>query len=139
MTATSTLSGLETTTSSDRLRTLLHIDAVACAAAGLVAAVAADPVADLLGTERVGIVRGVGVFLVVYAIDLLLLARVRRDTLLRTGTAATAVGDALWVAATLGLVVAGAFDPAGVAAVLALGAVVAGLGVAKTATLRQPS
>ena len=137
MTAASTIT-VAAATATDRLRTLLHIDAVACAGTGLAAAVAADPVADLLGTTRVGIVRGVGVFLVVYALDLLLLSRVGRDTVLRTGTALTAVGDGLWVAATLGLIVAGAFEAAGVAAVLAVGTVVAALGVTKTATLRQP-
>ncbi|WP_220036107.1 hypothetical protein, partial [Modestobacter versicolor] len=46
---------------------LLQLDGVLCAAMGLTAALAAGPVAELLGTTATGVVRGVGIALVVYA------------------------------------------------------------------------
>ena len=131
------VSGIGVTSADAKLRQILRVDALACAASGVVAAVAASGVADLLGTERTGWVRAVGVFLVVYAADLLLVARATRPTTVRRGAVVSAVGDAVWVAGTVALIAAGAFGGVGIAVVAALGAVVAALGVVKTTTLRD--
>ena len=119
-----------------RLRTLLTIDGAMCLASGAVAVVGAGPIADLLGVESSGAVRAVGLFLLVYGLDLLLLAR-WRGTLAERGAAATAVGDALWVASTIVLVASGAFSGGGVLVMLAMAVPVAALGITKTASLRE--
>ena len=92
---------------------LLRLDAVLCAATGLLAAAAPAAVADALGPDvPSAAVRWVGVALVVWAVDAALLSRgsgrlVRRTTLL------AGVANLAWEVATVGLVAAGAFLAAG--------------------------
>jgi hypothetical protein len=52
------------------------------------------------------------------------------------GGAATAVGDGVWVAATVSLVIAGVFSGVGIAVMSAMGVVVAALGTAKVDAIR---
>jgi hypothetical protein len=120
----------------DRLGALLLIDAAMCAACGAVAIAAAGPVVDLLGVESQAWVRGIGVFLVVYSLALWSLTRVNRSIAVR-GAAATAVGDGVWVAATVALVIAGVFSGVGIAVMIATGLVVGALGTAKVDAIRS--
>ena len=48
---------------------LLRLDGVLCAAMGLTLAIGAEPVAELLGTASTGVLRVVGVALVLYGLD----------------------------------------------------------------------
>ena len=97
-------------------RRLLQVDAALCAGLGLPFALAADPVADLLGTTSATLLRWVGVALVVYALDLLLLARGRWA---RPAVLAAGVGSVLWELGSL--VVAALADLSTVGTVLVVG------------------
>jgi hypothetical protein len=115
-------------------RGILLIDAVTCASAGLITAAASSAVADLLDAEQPPVL-GTGLFLLGYTIGLLAFAR-SCARVQRQGLAVTAVGDALWVLASVALVIAGTFSAAGNAVVLAVALVVAAIGVTKVAALR---
>lgn len=97
-------------------RRLLQVDAALCAGLGLPLALAADPVADLLGTTSATLLRWVGVALVVYALDLLLLARSRWA---RPAVLAAGAGSVLWELGSL--VVAALADLSTVGTVLVVG------------------
>jgi hypothetical protein len=106
------------------LRFALRLDAAASGALGLLALVAAPPLAGLLGPAA-GALRGVGAFLVAYALGLVLLAA--REAIPRAGAWTVVVGNALWALSSIGAVVAGreTFTVLGVAVVLAQAAAVA--------------
>jgi hypothetical protein len=111
------------------LRTFLNLDAMASGPLGvLLAALGWGVLVDLLGYPA-GLLVPVGGFLVGYAAWLRYLAT--RPTVSRAGTSVVVVGNLLWVAASVVLVVAGWFDPTelGVALVLVQAAAVAGLAV----------
>lgn len=129
MTALTTAPALRTD-----LRLLLRVDAALCAATGLLAALAAGPLADLLGTSSTA-VRVVGVALVVWALDLALLARASARVVRRTAVAA-GVGNLAWEVASIALVAAGAFSAVGAVVVLLVAAVVGGLGLLQLRALR---
>jgi hypothetical protein len=118
---------------------LLRLDAVLCAATGLLAAVAPAAVADALGPDvPTAAVRWVGVALVVWALDAAVLSRgsgrlVRRTTLL------AGVANLAWEVATVALVAAGAFSLSGAVLALGVAAVVGGLGVLQLRSLRAPA
>jgi hypothetical protein len=95
-----------------RLRTLLRLNASFSAIAGAVAATAAGPVARALDVDGVWIVRAVGVGLVAYAADLLVVAALGHRRLGPVARA-VAVADAAWVVGTAGLVAAGAVSGEG--------------------------
>ncbi len=119
------------------LGALLRLDAALCGATGLLAAAAPAAVADALGPDvPTAAVRWVGVALVVWAVDLALLARASRRVLRRTALAAGVVNLA-WEAATVALVALGAFSVAGAGLALAVGAVVGGLGLLQLRALRR--
>jgi hypothetical protein len=121
---------------SERVRGLLLVDAATCVVTGVVALVAAGPVADRIGVDSEAWVRGTGVFLVVYSFALGLLARAR-PAVAASGAAATAIGDGLWIAATIALVVAGIFSGGGIGLMSAVALVVAALGLAKARAVRR--
>lgn len=112
----------------ERLRTVLALNAATTAVAGIVCAVAAEPVAGLLSTEHAGVVRVVGVGLVLFAADLLVL-RAAHPRRLVVGSKVAAVADAGWSAGTVIVALAGLLDPLGVALVLATGLVTGALAV----------
>lgn len=113
----------------DRLRTLLRVDAALCAGTGLVAALAAPAVADLLGPDvPAAVVRIVGIALVVWALDAALLARASGRRLRRVVLVA-AGGNVAWEVATVVLVALGAFSVPGAMVALVVAAVVGGLGL----------
>lgn len=112
-----------------RQRTLLRVDAVLCAALGLPAAIAPGSVADLLGTDASPtLVRVVGIALVLYALDLAVMSRLA-DRWQRPVVRAAGVGSLAWTAATVALVVAGAFSTTGAVLALVVGVLTAELGV----------
>jgi len=116
---------------------LLRVDAVLCAATGLLAAAAAGPVADALGPDvPTGAVRWGGAALVVWAVDAALLSRTS-GRLLRGTVGAAAVVNLAWELATVVLVALGAFSTTGAALALAVAAVVGGLGVLQLRALRR--
>jgi hypothetical protein len=115
------------TTAERQLRAVLALNAATSAAAGLVALVAGGWVADLLDVSTVGIVRLVGAALVVFALDVALVARAT-PARLRRGAALVSAADAAWVVATVVLVAAGAFGGAGVAVAAVMGVGVADFG-----------
>jgi hypothetical protein len=134
MTTTLAAPAVDTTA---RLRTLLRMDGALCAATGLIAAVAAGPVADLLGPDvSATVVRVVGIALVLYALDLALTSRAaarwQRPAALGAG-----VGNVAWVVATLVLVGLGAFSALGAVVALVVAAVVGELGVLQLRAARR--
>lgn len=136
MIATTTPATPRAATGEARLRTLLRADAALCAVSGLLAAVAAPVVADLLGPDVSSTVVRVGGFaLLVWALDALLLSRTS-GRLLRRSAALAAAGNMAWEVGTVVLVALGAFSVSGAVLALLLAAVVGGLGVLQLRALR---
>lgn len=108
------------------LRTVLRINAATSLPTGLLALVAAPWVGDGIGVESTLLIRLVGAGLVVFAVDVLLVAASDRVTTLAKLVSAA---DLAWVAGTLVLVAAGAFSTLGAALMLAVAAVVGTLGI----------
>lgn len=98
MTATTTTT---TTARRDLLRPVLRLDAAASGALG-VAAAGAGVLDTLLGLPA-DLLRGVGVFLVVYAVGLVVLAA--RPRIPRPAMWLVVLGNSAWVLASLGLAV----------------------------------
>lgn len=105
-----------------RLRAVLALNATTSLAAGAVAALAPRWVADTAGLGSTGWTRAVGVALVVFAVDVALVARYSRASLRAAALAISAV-DIAWVVATVVVVAAADLNTAGVvlAAVMAIG------------------
>ena len=119
------------------LRALLRADAALCAGTGLVAALAAPAVADLLGPDvGTSVVRVVGIALVLYALDLALTSRAA-ERWQRPAALAAGLGNLAWVVATVALVALGAFSATGTAVALLVGAVVGGLGLLQLRACRR--
>jgi hypothetical protein len=91
-----------TTTRRDVLRPVLRLDAAASGAVGIAAAAGADVLDSLLGLPA-DLLRGVGVFLVVYAVGLVVLAA--RPRIPRPAVWVVVLGNSAWVLASLGLAV----------------------------------
>jgi hypothetical protein len=110
--------------SSSFLRNALSLDAAACAATGLLLALAAGPLAAPLGFPA-GFLRGAGVLLLPCAALLAWFAS--RETLPRIAVHAVIAVNLLWVADSIAILVAGWFQPTGfgIAFVLAQAAAVA--------------
>jgi len=106
-------------------RTVLRADAVLCAGSGALLVVAASPLARLADGEPVAVLRGVGVFLLLFAADLVLLSRVRPERL-GAAVGVAGAGSVAWIAATAGVVAAGWLDPGGAAVAAVSALVVAG-------------
>lgn len=100
MTATTTTT--TTTAHRDLLRPLLRLDAAASGALGVAATAGAGVLDTLLGLPA-DLLRGVGVFLVVYAVGLLVLAARPRSP--RPAVWVVVLGNSAWVLASLGLAV----------------------------------
>ncbi|KGH47287.1 hypothetical protein IN07_07785 [Modestobacter caceresii] len=103
---------------------LLQLDGVLCAAMGLVMGIAAGPVAELLGTDATGVVRGVGIALVVYAVGLVVSSRTRWA---RTALRAAAIGNIGWEVASLAVAAFADLSTAGRVLVAAQGLAVGAL------------
>lgn len=105
-----------------RLRVVLGLNAATSLTAGIVAAFAGPWVADTMGLGSVAWTRIVGVALIVFAVDVALVARYSRATL-RSATLAISAVDIAWVAATIVVVSAASLTTTGwiIAAVMAVG------------------
>ncbi|MEJ2871295.1 hypothetical protein WCD74_26295 [Actinomycetospora sp. OC33-EN08] len=125
MTNTVSSSNAPTATRSQApLRRVLLLDAAASGALGVASAAGSSALDDLLGLPP-GLLLGVGVFLVVYALGLVALARLA--TVPRPLTWVVVLGNTAWVLASVALVVgtwSGLTAP-GAAVVLAQAAAVA--------------
>ncbi|PVZ03438.1 hypothetical protein [Actinomycetospora cinnamomea] len=136
---TTTARTTATTTSADTqrgLRAVLRLDAVASGALGVAAAAGAGVLDTLLGLPAALLV-GVGIFLVVYATGLVVLAA--RPAIPRPATWIVVLGNSAWVLMSLGLV-AGAWERLtvlGVVVVLAQAAAVAVFADLQYAGLRR--
>ena len=114
------------TTNETTLRRILAANAALSGLTAAIGLVFAGDVADVLGAGDATIVRIVSAGLALWALDVLLLSRAPRSWL-RRYVGVVIAGDLAWVAATIGLIAAGAFDPAGIALATAAGAAVAAL------------
>ncbi|MCA1674070.1 MAG: SRPBCC family protein [Actinobacteria bacterium] len=113
-----------------RLRNLLRSNALFSTFTGLVAAVAAGPVAELLGVDQVWVVRVLGGALVAFAGVVLVVSGVRTSLLL-PASLIVSIGDLVWVAGTLAAFALGWLSTSGVVAMGATGVIVLGLGLAQ--------
>ena len=83
---------------SNRLRTVLSVNAATSFAAGVLGLAATEQLVDELGLQSTGWTRLVAAGLVVFAVDVVLGARSRH---LRTTALLTSVADVAWVVATV--------------------------------------
>lgn len=113
-----------------RLRNLLRCNALFSMVTGLVAAVAGGPVAELSGLDQGWVVRVLGGSLVAFA-GLVFVVSGVRTSLLRPASLVVSIGDLGWVAGTLVTFALRWLSTSGVAAMVATGVVVLGLGLAQ--------
>ncbi|MCP5028619.1 MAG: hypothetical protein GY929_20270 [Actinomycetia bacterium] len=99
-------------TPESRLRLVLAANAVTSTVFGLIGAIAASPLADLLGVGPVWLVRLVSVGLILFGIDVALTARASTDRL-TSGALLTSIADWSWVAATVIIIALGALSTTG--------------------------
>lgn len=133
---TTTTAHAPVTTDTSRPRRLLRVDAALCAATGLVAAVAAPAVSELLGPDvPTRLVRVVGLALVLYALDLAVVSR-GADRWQQPAVLVAGIGSIAWEVATIVLVLLGAFSVPGAVVALALAAAVGLLGVLQVRAAR---
>lgn len=100
---------------------------------GLVCLVAGGWTSTVLGTGQAGLVRLLGLGLVVFAFDVAAVAGARVSRLVRWAPVVS-IADAVWVAATAVTVAAGWYSTAGVIVVVLVAAMVAGFGAAQLRT-----
>ncbi len=112
-----------------RLRQVLGVNAATSAAAGLVGLLATDWCVDELGTQSAGWTRLLAAGLLLFAVDVALVARSRARLL--AGALAVSIADLAWVALTVVAIATVGFTSLGVAA-----AVVQGLAVLDFALLQ---
>ena len=83
-----------------RLRTVLRLNAATSVIGGLIAIVDAGWVSDTLGIDQVTITRLIGIGLVLFGADVWFLSRQSRAKLV-AGAALVSIADGAWVAATI--------------------------------------
>lgn len=120
------------TTTEDRLRTVLRVDAVVTAAVGLLAL---ESPQDWYGGAPGWLVRTVGVLLLVTAVEIALLSRSAGSRLRLVG-AVVAELALLWVAASVAVVALVDLSGAGREVVLAVAVATLGFGLAESALVR---
>lgn len=119
------------------LRTALRANAAFSTLSGLGLLLAPDAIGALLGVDAPLVLRGIGIGLLVFAVDLVWFSRSAR-TLPTMGRAAV-LGDALWVLGTLALalLLPGLLSPTGWMVAAAVALAVAGFGTAQALGLRR--
>jgi hypothetical protein len=120
----------------DRARRLVRFDSLLCLASGALLVVGATPLTDLAGVEPPAPALAAGVFLLVMAAGLALLARAQLRVL-RVVLPWSGEGDLLWAAGSVALAVMVDLTGPGRALVLAQAAVVALVGLAKLGLAKQ--
>ena len=103
-----------------RLRMVLMINAATSFAGGAVGLATAPWLSEELGFNHVALTRILSIGLMVFALDVAMLARARAGRTVRW-SAAVSVGDFTWVVATIGLIATGTLTTAGVVVAIALG------------------
>ena len=116
--------------SAQRLRNTLRLNAFTSTIGGLVCLLAGRWSSTMLGTGHAGLVRLVGLGLVVFALDVAAVAGARVSRLARWAPVVS-VADSVWVVATVATVAAGWYSTAGIVVVGLVGAMVASFGVAQ--------
>ena len=111
-----------------RLRMVLMTNAATSFAGGAVGLAAAPWLSEELGFDHVALTRIISIGLMVFALDVAMLARAGAE---RTASwsAAVSVGDFTWVAATIVLIASGTLTTAGVVVAIMLGLGVLDFGV----------
>ena len=123
-------------TAADVLRAVLTVNAITSIGGGAAALVAGGAIAELIGAAGVGWVRLVGAGLLLFGLDVLLLARSPARTRARWAPLVSAV-DAAWVAGTIGAIAAGWFSTRGNWMMGAVGVVVLDLAIAQVWSARR--
>ncbi len=119
-----------------RLRNVLRLNTAFSALSGVVALVAAGPVADLLGIEPAWLVRVTGGSLLGFAVVVLVVAGARTTTLTRWARLISAA-DLAWVLATVGVVAAGLVTTSGAVTLGLVAVPVLALGLGQMRARRQ--
>lgn len=114
----------------NRLRYTLRANAALSFTAGLTAAVFAPWVSETLGIDHVGLTRAVGIGLMVFAVDVVLIAS-RPAEQVRSWTRLVSAADAAWVAATVAVLAAGVLTTTGTVVAVVLGLAVADFGISQ--------
>ena len=112
----------------NRLRTVLRLNAATSFTGGLIAAAAARWVSETLGIDHVAITRMVGIGLMVFAADVLYTST-RPTPKLLSEVRLISAGDAAWVVATVVVLAAGILTTTGVVTAVVLGIGVADFGI----------
>lgn len=111
-----------------RLRMVLGANAATSFAGGAIGLVAARRLSDELGFDHVVLTRIISIGLMLFALDVAMIARGRSDRTVRwSGVVSTA--DFAWVAATVVLIATGTLTTAGVVVAIAVGVGVLDFGV----------
>lgn len=111
-----------------RLRIVLITNAGTSFAGGAVGLAAAPWLSEELGFDHVALTRILSIGLMVFALDVAMLARTRAERTVQW-SAAVSVGDFTWVVATIILIASGTLTTAGVVVAVALGLGVLDFGV----------
>lgn len=133
---TTTAPAVRTTDATEGLRRVIRLDVAACAVPGIALVALAGPVAELLDVDNTTPIVVAGVFLVVLAADLALLARSSTSILLRL-TPWSAAGDLAWAVGSAALALLAPLSGVGRFVVLAQGLAVAGMAIAKLSARRR--
>ena len=103
-----------------RLRMVLMTNAATSFAGGAVGLATAPWLSEELGFDHVALTRLISIGLMMFALDVALLARARAERTVEW-SAAVSVGDFTWVVATIILIASGMLTTAGVVVAVALG------------------
>ncbi|NNE96363.1 MAG: hypothetical protein HKN24_10075 [Acidimicrobiales bacterium] len=119
-----------------KLRNLLRLNSEFSLTTGLIATIAAEPIAELVGVEPAWLVRSVGVGLLAFAASLFILAG-DRVSMLRRLAGAISIADLGWVVATVALVAKGWLSTVGIVVMGVVAVVVLALGIGQFRALRR--
>lgn len=111
-----------------RLRLVLATNAANSFVGGIIGLAAAPWLSEELGIDHVTLTRIVSIGLIVFAIDVAVLARSRAERTIQWA-ASVSLADFAWVAATIVLVGTGTLTTAGVIVALAIGIAVLDFGI----------
>ena len=111
-----------------RLRLVLSANALTSFAGGAVGLVAAPWLSRELGFDHVALTRIISIGLMVFAVDVAVLARSRTEQVI-CWSAAVSAADFVWVAATIVVIASGTLTTAGVVVAILLGLGVLDFGI----------
>lgn len=112
------------------LRKVLQLNAALSSTTGLAGLAFGGAVADLLGVDRVWLIRVLGAGLACFAAFVLFVSR-SKDTTLRTWSAPISLADIGWVVGTVLVIALGWLSTTGAVVMAVIGLGVLGLGIAQ--------